>query len=57
MNPEVSNEAESIIYDALDKLGIKGNITIKPAGLSRYRVWTNDCIVGIYDIDRKTFLD
>lgn len=48
---------EEMIYKALEELGVKGTPDIKPAGYHRYHVVIGEKFDGIYDIDRKTFVD
>lgn len=42
---------------ALEKLGIKGNITIRYISIDRYEVFVNNKHFGIWDANKKTFVD
>jgi hypothetical protein len=45
------------IKTALEHLGAKGTVIIRPAGFHRYEVDLNGEHFGIFDIDRNTFVD
>lgn len=47
-----------LIRESLKALGYtKGHCAATPLGFNRYNVLVDGLSVGIYDIDRKTFVD
>lgn len=45
------------ITAALKALGVKGTVSISPAGYQRYQVELNEEYFGIFDVSRNTFVD
>lgn len=51
-------EVTTEIKEALDKLGYKDVIfTVNEVSFHRFSVYIKEALVGIYDIDRHTFVD
>jgi hypothetical protein len=45
------------LYNALNTLGVKGTITTKQITPDRIAVYVDSEYFGIWDTDRKTFVD
>ncbi|HHZ05793.1 MAG TPA: hypothetical protein GX401_03225 [Clostridiales bacterium] len=45
------------VIQAVRSLGYKGKVEIATASYHRLIVWVDDVRVGIYDLDKHTFVD
>ena len=45
------------IKAALQHLGFKGMAEVKKAGFMRYQVFINSKYIGIFDLEKNTFVD
>lgn len=45
------------VTDAVKQLGYTGEVHIATASVGRVIVWVDEERIGIYDLDRKTFVD
>lgn len=48
---------KEVVTDAVRKLGYTGKVEIATASVGRVIVWVDDKRIGIYDLDRHTFVD
>lgn len=56
LHNEVSDTYHEI-KQACENLGLTGFIRYEPFAFRRVRVFVNDKVVGIYDMDKHTFVD
>ena len=45
------------LLNALKELNIKGKVTVKKVASDRLAVYVNGVYFGLWDVDRKTFVD
>lgn len=48
---------KEVVEDAVKKLGYSGKVEIATVSVGRVIVWVDDERIGIYDLNRNTFVD